>query len=427
MTKQKIKLLKTIVASLCCLALSMPLHAQDWKSMDSDELFAVARAEIFDGSRAEGQIKLKYILEKIPAYDDVRILLARTFSWDGLYAEARKELQVVLKTNANSREAIDALIDVELWSGHNEDALRVAAMGLARHASNENFLFKEATALHTLGRDREALNTLMKLLKMNPGHKRGTELHNQITRRDLKYTAGISYGTDFFSRVFDPAHSVSAQISRANSWGATLLRFNHAERFNSFGSQWEIDLYPKIINGIYAYISYGYSESKLFPKNRLGSELYFKLPKSLEMSAGARYMHFDRSTQVVIYTGSVGWYIKNYWLSARTYITPDPEIGTTSSAAMTLRRYFAEAENFVGFHAGMGFSPDLGRIQNGTGLSENEIYSLKSQRGGLTWQNVFHATWILNLSAEVAKQELAFQQKDYVLITSALISIRKRL
>jgi YaiO family outer membrane protein len=108
-------------------------------------------------------------------------------------------------------------------------------------------------------------------------------------------------------------------------------------------------------------------------------------------------------------------------------MTPDHETGTSVSATMSTRRYFIDAEDYVELNAGLGFSPDLRRMQNGTGLSENEIYLLKSQRIGLVLQKAFWMTWAVSLSVDVARQELVFDQDEYVIITSSFVSLRKKI
>jgi YaiO family outer membrane protein len=417
--------MRVVIACCLFLAMSFSSRAQSWKALGADELFSIARSEVFEGDRAEGRKKLAYILEKSPGYDEVRIMLARTYAWDALYDEARKELRAVLERDPN-REALDALIDVELWSARYGDALLLAESGLAAHPNDESFLYKQASALASLERNKEALMCLNALLQMNPTHEKGMALYKIIRLDNLKHTATVTYGADFFSRIFDPAHYASVQLSRTNSWGSSHVRLNYANRFNTSGSQLEADLYPKIGKGVYAYINYAYSGSALFPGHRAGAEFFFKLPQSLETSVGIRYMDFGRDRKVVMYTGSVGWYFRNYWLSARPYVAPDPKGGTSVSATVLLRRYLSSAENYIGLSAGFGFSPDMGRIQNSAGFSENAIHLLSSQRVGLMYQKVLRLSWEINVAVEISRQELQMIPADDVVIFGSCLAVRRR-
>jgi len=148
------------------------------------------------------------------------------------------------------------------------------------------------------------------------------------------------------------------------------------------GIQPEVDLCPRISNGVYGYFDYGYSESSLFPVHRAGGEIYKKLPKGLEASAGLRYLNFSATSTVFIYTGSIGWYYKDYWISFRPFVTQ----GTPLSYTLSLRRYFKDADNYPGVTGGVGFSPDDHRMQSSNGLSTNNIYILQTQKFGVIWK-----------------------------------------
>lgn len=400
--------------------------AQDWKNMDTDELFQAARKKAFNGERKEAREMLQFILESSPNYHDVRILLGRTYAWDGQRDAARKEFRTVLEKSPENLDALNAYTDVEMWDDQYEQAFVVAERGLKVYPNDEDLLYKKASILNSLKRDPEAILILNKLLTINPSHEKGNSLLKSIQLENLKYTGGVNYGLDLFSRTFDPAHYASASLGRTNSWGSSIVRANYAHRFGTDGIQAEVDLYPRIVNGVYAYLNYGFSPSDLFPQHRIGAELYTKLPRSFEASAGLRYLYFDSDTKIAIFTGSIGWYVKDYWLSIRPYITPDKITGTSVSASLTVRRYFSEAETYVGLSAGLGFSPDLRRIQSGSGLSSDAIYLLHSQRGGITVQKLVNDRTILNASLDFARQELIFDEGNFVIITSFSVGVRRK-
>jgi YaiO family outer membrane protein len=401
-------------------------NAQQWKSLGVDDLFQLARKNAFNGKREEAREMLRFILEKSPDYSDVRILLGRTYAWDGQRDAARKEFQTVLTKDTENLDALNAWTDVEMWDDQYTQALPVADRGLKSYPNDEDLLYKRASILNSLNRQEEALLTLNTLLTLDPAHERGAALLKSIKSSRLKYTAGVTYGLDLFSRTFKPAHYASAQLARTNTWGSSIIRFNYANRFSTQGLQSEIDLYPKIVSGVYAYLNYGYSSTDLFPKHRVGAEIFSKLPKSFEASAGVRYLYFDSETKVAIYTGSIGWYFKDYWISLRPYITPDKQSGTSVSASLTLRRYLEGADTYVGFSAGLGFSPDLRRIQSSSGLTNDAIYLLHSQRTGLALQKLLRPDLQLNASFDLNRQELIFDKGNYVIISSFTVGMRKK-
>jgi YaiO family outer membrane protein len=415
---------------LCVLIfVCVPALAQDdsWKTLGADEIFQQARPKAFASSeRAEARKMLAYILQRSPDYHDVRILLARTYAWDGVYDSARHHLQHVLNVSPDNEDALSASIDTELWSDKYLDGLRLSESALKRYPNNRDFMFKKASALNNLKREDEALVLLQQILTIDPGYQQAAKLQQTIKKNKLKYAVGASYSLDAFSRTFSPAHYASLQLSKINRWGSSIVRVNYINRFSKTGIQPEIDLYPRIANGTYAYLNYGYSSSTLFPNHRVGAELFKNLPKSLEISAGLRYLFFDDTTHVYIFTGSLGWYFKNYWLSLRPFITPDKETGTSYSTSLNLRRYFSDADNYVGINGGFGFTPDDRRLQSGGGLTTDQLYMLKNQRVGITWQKTFRANIILNLSMNFSRQELTFDAGNYLWITSGSVWVRKQ-
>jgi YaiO family outer membrane protein len=413
------------IAFLLIVGITTAVHGQDWKALGVDELFQRARETAFAGKREEARAMLFTILERSPDYTDVRIFLARTYAWDGMRTQARKELQTVLTQSPQHEDALNALVDVEMWDDQFAYGLTVVNTALSYYPNSEDLLYKKASILHSLNRPDEAVVVVNQLLTINPSHEKGISLLDDLRKASMKYTAGVSYDLDLFSRTFSPAHSLAAQLARTNRWGSSIIRLNYAHRFSANGIQPEIDLYPRIADGIYAYLNYGYSESDLFPQHRVGAEVFSKLPASLEASAGIRYLYFGSASKVTIYTGSVGWYYKSYWISLRPYITPG-EPGTSFSTNLTIRRYFKDADNYMGLTGGYGFSPDDRRIQSAAGLSTDGIYILKSQRLGVAWQKTLPRNFILNTSLGAVHQELSFDQGKYVWITNLVAGIRKR-
>jgi YaiO family outer membrane protein len=201
---------------------------------------------------------------------------------------------------------------------------------------------------------------------------------------------------------------------------------NYANRFNTNGLQSEIDLYPKITDGVYAYLNYGYSGSSIFPMNRAGAELFSRLPKGMEISAGARYMNVRSTSNIFIYTGSFGIYFKNCWVSFRPYIIPDRIARTTYSASVSFKKFWQNPDNYLGLNIGGGFSPDERRFQSGKGFTTDNIYILQSQRASITLQRAIRPTLLIIASAEAIRQELVFDTGSYMYIISTSVGIRKK-
>jgi YaiO family outer membrane protein len=414
---------KLFASLIVIFLLPQTLHSQE-ESPGPNSDFKTAAEKIFSGKRSDGRSILYRILKDNPEDYDARILLARSYAWDNDYKSARLELETVLLKHPNMKDALIAMVDLEMWDNQYERALFTVNIALTHYYDSPEFLFKKARILNNLDRSDEALVVLDVLLNSQPHHEEGISLLKSIRSRRMKYTVGFCHGVTFFSRTFSTASYSAVQVGKANTWGSSILRFNYASRFAKSGLQSELDLYPKLMSGVYAYFNYGYSKSNLFSRHRVGAELYSKLPRRLEASAGFRYFCFRSEHNVLIYTGSLGWYFKNYWFSYRPYITTN-EGHTSFSSALILRRYFSDSDNYIGLDIGLGFSPEEQRMKN-TSLNGKDLYIVKSKNFGITYQKKFQNEFIMNLSCSILHQELSFDLGNYVWVTSSQIAIKKK-
>lgn len=405
---------------------SAPAFGQlDTMKLSSDELFALAREKAFEGKRDEARALCRVVLERNPSYSDVRILLGRTLAWDGRRDEARREFLLVLDQSPETKDALDALLDVELWDDRYEEALQVANRGLLTYPNEESFLLKKARALKNLQRDDEAQLTLFQLEELNPSHAEGLALRQELSQTALQNGIGLSYASDRFSDVFDPMHYGAVQISRRTRLGTLFGRLNYADRFETWGYQMEADWYPRITEGWYGYVSYGYSGSSLFPKHRFGLEVYAKLPKSFEASLGFRHLAFEGGGSLTIYTGSLGYYFKNFWISFKPYITPN-DAGASLSFTATLRWYLLDAENYLSCRFGAGYSADERLVQSSTGFQGTEVFYLESRSAGIGGQVRATPSLLLLTSLDGGKQELSSRPGEFVALYSFSLGARVR-
>ena len=403
------------------------LSAQEWKNLGTDELFKLAQTEAFDGQRTEAREKLMHILEGSPDYADVRILLGRTYAWDGQRKQAISEFETVLSKDPEYRDAYNALIDVLMWDEQYKNALERVERALKIHPNFDDFLYKKAVIQKNLEQYNEAISSTNYLLQKNPASDRAKELLESIKVAKQRYAVNYRLGADYFDRNSNQYSLYSSlQLSRRNNWGTSMARVNVARRFESNGLQGEIDLYPTIANGLYAYLNYGFSKSSLFPEHRFGAELHKSLPKSFEASIGLRHLSFSETSKVTIYTGSLGWYYKSMWFSLRPFITPDKQAGTSFSFVGNVRRYFKSPDTFIGFIGGFGYSPDIRTIQSSDGFATDQIFTLRSQRAGVSFQKLLKYNLVGAIDFDVAHQELSYDLGNYMWIYSLVGNLTYR-
>lgn len=174
-------------------------------------------------------------------------------------------------------------------------------------------------------------------------------------RSDIMY-AGAEYNNVYFHGDIDPWHMLALSIGNRGARGTYIGRVNLARRFDQDGAQAELDAYPRINDKLYAFLNIGYSGSDIFPDWRSGAELFAALPNAWEASAGYRQLRFEGASPVTLITGAVGRYFGNSWISARPYVRVGDN-GTGTTVVVTGRRYFADADNYIGARLSAGSSP----------------------------------------------------------------------
>lgn len=169
------------------------------------------------------------------------------------------------------------------------------------------------------------------------------------------YRVALAYEHTRFDADLEPWHLASVELSRRGAAGSLILRGNAATRFEESGRQVEVEAYPRLGSGAYAYLGAGVSADGLFPDFRYGAELFVSPASGVELSAGLRHLDFP-DTKVTLYTGSAGWYRGNYYLVARPFVASKEE-GTSLSGTALVRRYYRDADEYLGLRLGAGATP----------------------------------------------------------------------
>lgn len=379
------------------------LRAQE--ELTTDELFQQARNAAFEEDNYPKAFRLtRQALKKSPDYADVRIFLGRLYTWTEKADSARVEFERVLEENPGHEDGSLAYGNLEYWNDNSEKALVIVNKGLEKHEQSEGLLLLKAKLLKDLKRYPEASNTLNRLLKVNPKLTEARALGESIKNVSSKNELGANYEYVYFDKRFDdPWHLASVDYSRSTKIGSIIGRFNYANRFSSNGTQFVIDAYPSISDTFYAYLSGGIASSgSIFPEYRAGASLFANLPAAFEGELGFRMLSFDEETW--IYTASVGKYISNFWINARTYLTPDNE-NVSQSYSLNLRYYIAGEDDYLSLGIGTGISPD--NNTNNILYNSSDNYRLKSNNITLGYRVSIKSTNVLFINASLEDQEYA--------------------
>lgn len=408
---------KTIFLLLFSLTLCGFAQEKEFKG-DPDRAFKVARDMAFNNQRAQAQDSLLLILTKYPDYHDIRSFLASTYSWDGAYDKARKEFSYVLEKSPQRLTTWEAAIKNELWSESPFKALEMSKKALKQFPDNSDILYLKASAEDASGNKQEALKTINNSLLLHPNHEKTLAYKTSLINDLSLNTIGLKSSVDLYSQVFDPMQYYLLKYVRQTKFGSIHGKLNVSHRFASTGAQFEVDAYPRIFSGLYAYLNFGVSNSFLYPDIRYGAELHKSLPLSLEASLGFRALKYSSTT--TIYTGSLGWYSGNSYWSFRVYVTPG-EPKASKSGTLTYRKYRKDANNYLSIAAGMGFSPEIYRFDFEG--NEDEIINLNSQKFNVGYyftSSNDKNSW--GIQAGVSHQEISFDPGNYFWIYSFGIS-----
>ncbi len=369
----------------------------------SAQSYEEARNLALNGNRAKARQLCKAILAQ-GFNSDVALLLGRTYAWDGKYDSTRIVLNEVLANNPESMEALDAYADVEYWSENYTKSIEYCDLALKKDPKNEDFLFKKAKILHSSEKYEEAVASLEELIRINHSNAEALKKLQEYRLDVMKNRIKLNYTIDQFDKSFnrDPWQVVALSYGRKTKLGSVIARVNMAKRFGDTGLQYEMDAYPKISENNYGYLNYGFSQSSVFPDHRFGAELFHSFPKAFEGSLGMRTLFFG-SSDVTIYTGSVGKYISNYWISLRSYVTPGTT-GTSVSGQLQMRRYFSDPENYIGLRLGYGVSPDDN--QNLVNSDSSSRLKLNTRSIRLELNHIINHLWIINPAAAWGSEEL---------------------
>lgn len=405
----------TVLLTFSCF---LQMQGQVIYNGNPDTSFEKARQLAFNQQRKQAQDTLVNILTKYPNYHDIRTFLASTYAWDGDYKKARKEFAYVIEKAPENKENWIAAIKNESWSDAPYEALEMSKTALKIFPYDSEITLLKASALKNTNNPLEAQSTIKELIAKNPEDQNAKDYLDNLNNTLSTNSIGVKASVDLYSKVFDPMQYYTLSYGKQTKYGSIIGKFNFNRRFNENGTQVEVDMYPKITKGLYAYVNVGFANTFLFPDLRYGAELYKSLPHSLEISAGFRTLQY--STTTTIYTGSIGWYTGNSYWSLRPYFTPG-DGGTSTSAALNYRKYRSNADNYISFVYSMGISPEVNQFK--FDANDAAILNLKTQRFNVGYYfstNKDKNAW--GAQFDVAHQEISFDPGNYFWIYSLSVS-----
>ena len=385
-------------------------------------LFEDAHSLVYEGSHSKAKKAIETLLEEQVDHLEARKLLARTLSWQGNYERARKEFNQVLSIDKGDKQIWIAAIKNELYANEN-----YIALGLAYKAENYFSNDSEVSRLLKMAYSRVENHVYPKYQKEKSPEKKA-EVQQQAAQSKMKENKplnrlSVDNMVTVFDQRFDPMFFSGISYKRQTKFGSIIPRINYSSRLGTNGVQYDIDLYPKFLKRFYAYLNYGYSNSTIYPRQKVGGDIYVNLPKAIELSFGGRYIQTN-TREIRGITNSLGHYRGNYYFSLRSFITPESNGLTRISGNLLVRKYLKDAENYFGISAGMGVEPESRQFFSAdeTLLAETILF-IESQRLNIEYQFTGNSKRnIYRARIGVRRQELAFDSGNFFWGVSAGIT-----
>jgi YaiO family outer membrane protein len=382
---------------------------------DPDEALKKARELSGSNKKEEAEELLLKFIEKYPKYEDLQLLLANIYSWNGKYDKSRKTFINLIAENDKVRDYWIGIVTNEFRAEKSIQAMTYCFQGLNVFPDDPDVTILKARIENFQLKPYKALETITDYLKKYPNQIKAKEYLKTLKEQMATNKITVSTGVDVFSKVFDPMKYFYLQYGKETSRGTIVARYNLQNKFNTYGSQIEFDAYPGLGKGTYAYLNFGFSKSSIFPDWRYGAQIYRNLPKAFDASLGFRTLRFGKNN-INIYTGSLGKYFGNSYIFVVPYLIPSAE-GLSKSANITYRKYGANQDQYFGVRLSAGFSPEFNRF--GTDALTKSIITLKAQGLNLTYNfKVKNNRNLIGLVAALDHQENFYDPSKYYWITS---------
>lgn len=399
-------------------------------SADPDSAFAQARQLAYDGDFQTSRKVLDLLLLEDPGNYQYRLFKARTFVWDEKYENARNLIRNLLVEDTNAYAIYELRVQNERFAKQTALCLLYCDDGIKRFPdNNEYFYVTKAQALTSANDPREAFKTVDEALEKYPENNELKQLKTFLLNQLIVDGIAVGGRVDYFTKSYRPWYFGFLQYGRQTKIGAIIGRINYGDRnqdFTSPGVQGEIDIYPRISRNSYGYINIGYSPSEIFPSFRIGMEYYTMLGSTkFEGSLGFRYLDF-LFNQVVMYTGSIGYYWGSEYASFRPFVIVDAN-GWGTTYNFLYRKFYSGKGDFLQFIAGFGMVPDERILSVANQLSPDDNVQLSNQYIGVGYQKLANPKLYTRVDLILTRQEAFGRQDDFLGIISLGLTLGYRL
>ncbi|MEN9449470.1 MAG: hypothetical protein RJA83_84 [Pseudomonadota bacterium] len=261
---------------------------------------------------------------------------------------------------------LELLIDQSLLHQKTKDTLSLINSELEKDPTNTTLMYKKASIYADQGLWNNTLDALNQIILLQPSNTKANALIKIVDekkRAEPHNEIGFDLDEAYVSDLSTYWNYSSIHYYRLTDGGKFGGHVNHANRYGSSGTQYQLEAYPKLSKNAYAELSLGYADTGqiIFPTLQYNLEGYIDTANNLEFSLGQGGKHFAQfsNQNILSYTGTIGKNIGSSFIWFRpTYFTPKK----TWFYQVGLRKYFSDPNNYMSVVAAIGRIPDLGDV-----------------------------------------------------------------
>lgn len=323
-----------------------------------DSLFFQARNLAFIEDDLDSALIIgNKLVETNPENLDYRLFVGRIYAWKKDFYRAKLILRV--SSDSLRQDWLEAMADISFWAGETDASLEICDRAISTQGiSAFPFLLKKGNIYASLKKPEEALRSFKQIPDSSIEFEQAKDKIRDLYWSLSKNQVSISYQQIRYEGLKSSAGNFGTlEYKRSTKKFPWLARIHFGKIPSLSDHSIEAEGYPSIGKSTYAFVHAGAGlGSKFFPTWKGGAEIFQAIPANIEISGGARWMRFPAKEEVLLYTGSAGIYLGNYWFSYRLYGLNKSKYAHLTHA-VSARKYFWDRNQFAGLYLIYGVAP----------------------------------------------------------------------
>ena len=329
------------------------------------------------------------LLNEYPDDPDLQLGRGLTYSWQGNFDEAERDLTAVTQNYVEYSEAWMALGNVYLWSGRPGEAEQAYTRWISLNPQTAEPYIARAKAYQELRQFGEARQDLKNALI----HGGDEQSINEELRQMDRISAPRPWEPQMiveqlsFSDERPDWTTLTLLVKRETSFGSVAAGYLQTERWDQSDAMFVIEGYVDLWERAYGNLRlHTLSNRQVLPEGDLTVEVYQGIGAGWEISGLLRQMNFPEKTTRIL-GSTVARYSGQWYLRGQALIVPDGQ-NLDWFGMGTVRRYFKTVDDFIEIGIGSGQEIETGSEGPAfimTRVLTGRVQLFLQQRWGLTF------------------------------------------